>query len=403
MDLLKCLCCFKRQQRQQVESKYSSLQTSEIQSQRSEDDLYKSQRHVSARQISPDSLLSTQKSRPKTGRSSNRALVVTRKGTYAIVDNILMPTLNSDDEIIIATRAVGLNPIDWKSVDYDFCLPSFPWITGRETAGVVEAVGTDVKDIKVGDRVWTSTYYRDRRAGCFQEYVAVPQHTVTRMCEKVDFETAACLGVAGLTAAMTLWKWFGVSSSPALKRLSNDTLLVWGGSTVTAQFIIQLAAISGLQVVAVSSEKTKALVGSLGAHVITRDGKTNDAILAEIRGHAGDSVTYAADLVGPKTAEYCLEAMSTNRPGVFAPLSMMAADTVVPSNISVQTVEMKQFILCPANQVYAQEINRLISQGSVRPPELEVLPGGLDAIVPGLEKLKSGDMGGKKLVVSFQR
>lgn len=60
---------------------------------------------------------------------------------------------------MIRNYAVGLNPIDWKSVDYNFCLPAFPWVTGREMAGVVERVGSEVKGCKVGDRVWTSKFF----------------------------------------------------------------------------------------------------------------------------------------------------------------------------------------------------------------------------------------------------
>jgi NADPH:quinone reductase-like Zn-dependent oxidoreductase len=59
---------------------------------------------------------------------------------------------------VISNHATGLNPIDYKSVDYNFCLPEFPWVTGREMAGVVEAVGSAVTDVKVGDHVWTSAY-----------------------------------------------------------------------------------------------------------------------------------------------------------------------------------------------------------------------------------------------------
>jgi NADPH:quinone reductase-like Zn-dependent oxidoreductase len=81
---------------------------------------------------------------------------VSAKYKYALVEEHPFPSLETDDEIIISTRAVGLNPIDWKSVDYNFCLPAFPWVTGREMAGIVEAVGANVHDFKVGDRVWTS-------------------------------------------------------------------------------------------------------------------------------------------------------------------------------------------------------------------------------------------------------
>ncbi|KAH8700225.1 chaperonin 10-like protein, partial [Talaromyces proteolyticus] len=326
----------------------------------------------------------------------NRALVVSEKRTYKIVNDIPYPVLKSADEIIISNRAVGLNPIDWKSVEFNFCLPEFPWITGREVAGVVKAIGANVKELKVGDRVWASTYYRDRRAGCFQQYVAVPQHTVTRIPDNLDFESASCLGVAGLTAAMTLWKWLdvpigSVSRLPAPS--SIEYIVIWGGSTVTGQFAIQIAIQSGLHVIAVASEKTRPLVLSLGAtRVVTRDGKTNDEIVSEIRTLGGDNITRAVDLVGAETAKFCLELFSTTKPGLFAPLAMISSDTYIPENIKVKSVEMKQFILNPESKIYATELNRLVSDGLVIMPTIEVLNGGLDSIESGLERLKRSDM-----------
>jgi hypothetical protein len=101
-------------------------------------------------------ILGTKQLQPeKIPSSLNRAFVVVSKGTYGFRDDPF-PEMAHDEEVIISNRATGLNPIDYKSVDYNFCLPEFPWITGREMAGVVEAVSKGVKDIKVGDHVWTS-------------------------------------------------------------------------------------------------------------------------------------------------------------------------------------------------------------------------------------------------------
>jgi hypothetical protein len=57
-----------------------------------------------------------------------RALVVARKGGYELRDDYAVPQLENEDEIMIRSCAVGLNPIDWKSVSYNFCLPQFPWV-----------------------------------------------------------------------------------------------------------------------------------------------------------------------------------------------------------------------------------------------------------------------------------
>lgn len=355
----------------------------------------------------------------------NRALVVVGKRTYDIIDNYPYPRLESEDEVIISNCAVGLNPIDWKSVDFNFCLPEYPWITGREMAGVITAVGKNVTDFNVGDRVWTSqslpqihvtniggsltflpgTYYRDRRAGCFQQYVTVPRHTVSRIPGNLGFASAASLGVAGLTSAMALWKWLNVPICPAVNLADTKTaeyLLIWGGSAVTGQFATQIAAQSGLQVIAITSKRTRQLVLDLGAtHVVVRDGKSNDDIVADIRGLAGDNITRALDLVGPETANCCLKALSTTQAALFAPLAMMSSSVPVPTNITVQTVEMKHFVLNPECEFYARELNRLLSAGMVVPPSIEIVRGGLDSIQTGLERLKKGDMGGKKIVVSM--
>lgn len=87
---------------------------------------------------------------------TQRALTVASKNTYRVEDSFPVPEIQNGDEILIKTCAVGLNPIDWKSVDWNFCLPAFPWVTGREMSGVVAQVGESVTEFKQGDRVWTS-------------------------------------------------------------------------------------------------------------------------------------------------------------------------------------------------------------------------------------------------------
>lgn len=331
------------------------------------------------------------------------ALKIVQRGTYELLTTCEEPEFEHDEEVMIRNCATGLNPIDWKSVDYNFCLPSFPWVTGREMAGVVQKVAPGVTNLKVGDRVWTSTYYRDARAGCFQDLVTVPQHTVLPMPSSLEFEAAACLGVAGLTAAMTLWKWLQVPRSLQHTKASNeekDYLLVWGGSTVTGQFAIQIGILSGLEVIAVTSEKTQALAESLGAHVVTRDGKSNEDVVECIRKIGGERITRGVDLVGNATAPFSIQSLSKTRRSIFAPLAMMK-EQKVPENIDIVNVEMKQFVLDKTSRGYAEDLNRLVEDGSLKLPELHVMPGGLAAIEGGLMRLKGGDMGGKKMVVSW--
>ena len=59
---------------------------------------------------------------------TQQALTVAAKHTYKIDNAYPVPEIQDGDEILIRNYAVGLNPVDWKSVDWNFCLPAFPWV-----------------------------------------------------------------------------------------------------------------------------------------------------------------------------------------------------------------------------------------------------------------------------------
>ena len=102
------------------------------------------------------------------------AVLFSRSGPYTFTYDWPRPQISSR-EILIRTHAVGLNPIDWKSVSYGFGLHSIPWVSGREAAGTIEEVGEDVQGFCKGDRVAViSTNYRDVRMATFQEVITTP-------------------------------------------------------------------------------------------------------------------------------------------------------------------------------------------------------------------------------------
>ena len=99
-----------------------------------------------------------------------RAVVLfSKSGPYTLVNDWPRPSI-SPKELLIRNKAIGLNPVDWKCVAYGFGVHSIPWISGREAAGTVEEVGSEVQGFHKGDRVWVaSTNYRDNRTSTFQE------------------------------------------------------------------------------------------------------------------------------------------------------------------------------------------------------------------------------------------
>jgi NADPH:quinone reductase-like Zn-dependent oxidoreductase len=232
------------------------------------------------------------------------------------------------------------------------------------------------------------------------------------MPANLTFEESATLGVAGLTSAMSLWKWLHIPLPPtasaaqdspsSIDSVDERYLLVWGGAATTGQYAIQIARLGGIKTICVASTSSSPLCLALGAsHVVTRDGKTPEEIVVEIRAIVGDSITMAIDLVGTKTAEYCLKAVSQQRDVLFAPLAMISKDAKIPTNVTVQTVEMKRFVLDSENAVYAQKLNELVESGQIKVPALEVVGSGLAMVEAGLERVKNGNRSGKKLVVTI--
>lgn len=81
--------------------------------------------------------------------STQKAVVQVEKGVSEVRSDVPIPKVQ-DNFIIVRTKAVALNPTDWKSIQNT---PSKGALVGCDYAGIVEEVGKGVEDVKVGDRV----------------------------------------------------------------------------------------------------------------------------------------------------------------------------------------------------------------------------------------------------------
>jgi hypothetical protein len=77
-----------------------------------------------------------------------------------------IPELRGDDEILVQTLAIGLNPVDWKGADYGFSQPSYPWINGRDFAGIVVKAPRKESRIKQGSQSSLSRVRCNNRKQC---------------------------------------------------------------------------------------------------------------------------------------------------------------------------------------------------------------------------------------------
>jgi NADPH:quinone reductase-like Zn-dependent oxidoreductase len=214
------------------------------------------------------------------------AYVFTRYGgpeTEALVE--LARPVPGPGEILVAVRAAGVNPVDWKlRTGYrrpgDTAEQVFPAVLGNEVAGVVEATGPGVTGFTAGDEVFGSTV-----AGGYAEFALLPVAVAAHKPAGLSFVRAAALPVAAATA------YDGVHQ---LALPAGSTLLVTGAGGGVGSAAVQIARALGLSVVGVASGAKKDFVEALGAvHVPSGPGWAE-----RVRAAAPDGIAGVYDLIG---------------------------------------------------------------------------------------------------------
>jgi NADPH:quinone reductase-like Zn-dependent oxidoreductase len=204
-------------------------------------------------------------------------------------------------QVRVAVKAIGVNPVDWKMRSMGplrlaarLIGPPPPVVVGVDFAGVVDAVGAGVTGLREGSRVVGGTDFSRRQRGSYADTVLVNAHQLCPLPDAVDFETAAALPVAGVTAWMSLTEIGRVRA--------GDHALVLGASGGVGQLCVQLAKhVLGAFVAGVSSAANTARVRALGADVAIDYG-AGDA-LAQARAHGPYRVV--VDCVGSYSGAGC--------------------------------------------------------------------------------------------------
>ncbi|WP_395945523.1 NADP-dependent oxidoreductase [Brevundimonas sp.] len=172
------------------------------------------------------------------------------------------------DEVLVEVHAVGLNQLDGKIRDGGF-KPILPYrpplVLGHDLAGVVIAVGDDVRDFTPGDAVYARP--RDGRIGAFAERIAVNRADLALKPANLSMEEAAALPLVALTV------WQALVERAQLK--AGQKILIHAGSGGVGTIAVQLAKHLGAVVATTTSAANADLVRSLGADVVV-DYRTQD-------------------------------------------------------------------------------------------------------------------------------
>lgn len=128
----------------------------------------------------------------------NTKLLVHGKGSPLIATTAAKPTINGPNEVMIRVKAIAINPADCKMIDQGHRVTSWPLVPGLDGAGVVEAVGDNVKNFTIGDEV-LAMFTAGDRGGSFQNFGVVEESMVAKMQSTWTFEDASTLGCVALS------------------------------------------------------------------------------------------------------------------------------------------------------------------------------------------------------------
>jgi NADPH2:quinone reductase len=226
-----------------------------------------------------------------------RAVVYRERGDSSVLHLVERDAAEpGPGEVRVRIVRAGVNPTDWKFRAGGMGELAFPEIVpGQDGAGVVDAVGPDVTDLAVGDRVWTMLAQHTRPGGTAQEQVVLPVGHVTALPDSASYDVGAALGVPAVTAHRALTTSEEGPDRLAPGALDGRTVLVAGGAGAVGNAAIQLARWAGATVIStVSGPEKAALATAAGAqHVVNyREGDP----VAAIRELAPDGVDIVVEV-----------------------------------------------------------------------------------------------------------
>ena len=239
-------------------------------------------------------------------------------------DDLPVPELHAPTDVRLRVRAAALNHLDL------FVLPGLPgvtitppWVLGADATGVIDAVGSEVRDVAVGDTVvvnpgisdGTCEYCRDgeqslcvrygilgeHRPGTIADYVVVPVSNVRVIPRETPPAIAAAFGLATLTA------WRMIVTRAAVR--PGENVLIWGIGGGVAIAALQICKLLGARVwVTSSSDEKLARARDLGADE-TLNHRTVD-VAKTVRERTGKrGVDVVVDNVGTATWKQSLQAL----------------------------------------------------------------------------------------------
>jgi len=272
-------------------------------------------------------------------------------------------------ECLIKIAAIDVNPIDVyvRSGAIPAQLPK-PYILGRDLAGTVAAIGKEVKNFKVGDRVWATSEGSNGRQGTFAEFAVVEENWLYPIPGNVKPEDVVAISLVGITAHL------GLVTHARLQ--PGEILFVNGGTGGVGSSVVQMAKLLGARVITTAGSAEKVATAKGFGADLALNYKTED-VAAAIKAFAPNGVNVWWETLREPNFERTIPLLA--RRGRMIVMAGREAKPVFPVGpFYVKDCSLHGFAMFNATaeeqRGAAEQINRWMSESKLKAQIDRVLP-----------------------------
>ncbi len=250
---------------------------------------------------------------------------------------------------LIKVEAAGVNPVDYKirNGSMKLIMPGkFPRTPGGEIAGTVEKTGPGSSFFKPGDRVFAMM---GTPQGGYAQYVAIKENLLCPIPQRLSFEEAAAIPLAGLTALQSL--------RDKGRIIKGMRVLVNGASGGVGSYAVQIAKAYHAHVTGVCSARNVSFVQDLGADEILDYEKVDFTRMDNV-------YDIVVDAVGKKDFSSCRKILKTG--GVF--ISTLPHPMILfRQALNFLFSKKAYFVICKSRAKDLVFLSRLVDENKLKP------------------------------------
>ncbi|MER8034235.1 NADP-dependent oxidoreductase [Streptomyces hydrogenans] len=295
-----------------------------------------------------------------------RAISQDTHGAPEVLEQVLLPRpAPGPGQILVAVRAAGVNPTDWKHRAAGLFLGRLPLVLGWDVSGVVEAVGFGVTLFKPGDEVFGMLPY-PHGVGSHAEYVTGPARAFAAKPAGIDHVQAGALPLAALTAYQAIVDTAAVGP--------GQRVLIHAAAGGVGHLAVQIAKARGAYVIGTASAAKHEFVRSLGADEVI-DYRTTDF---------RDAVRDVDMVLDPLSGDTRARSLDVLRPGGVLVSILPGTDPDEAAKAAARGVRVES-LLVEADHAGMNAVAGLAASGALR--------AHVEAVFPLAEAAKAHTLG----------